>query len=376
MIFTCDRKDLIEVLSVVINATSKSINPACVAFHISTEDFTSIKIQANNLEIGISTTIFANVESFGDIFVNANHFLKIVQKVNGDTISFKTADNSLFITSNNSKFVIPILEIDGFQNVDQLNGDNVKSFSFRASLLKYFIDSTAFAAGSSNFDDRPIFTTCNFKANNEKISMIATNTHRLAIYSFTNHEQLPDFNLLIPAKKLSLLSKFIGDSSSQIKIAFNDSWISFTFDNFIFIIRLISGDFPKVNKVVNNINPTSKATFNADELLDVIDRVSVVANLEQYNTAKLNFNDNQIIVTSFAPDLNINAEDKIDAIIEGDPLSPSFNVKYITDALKVCQRINGEKTIIEFTDDKLKPVRISNKNNSDFVYIVTPVRAD
>ncbi|MBR1730455.1 MAG: DNA polymerase III subunit beta, partial [Selenomonadaceae bacterium] len=296
--------------------------------------------------------------------------------VNGDTISFKTADNSLFITSNNSKFVIPILEIDGFQNVDQLNGDNVKSFSFRASLLKYFIDSTAFAAGSSNFDDRPIFTTCNFKANNEKISMIATNTHRLAIYSFTNHEQLPDFNLLIPAKKLSLLSKFIGDSSSQIKIAFNDSWISFTFDNFIFIIRLISGDFPKVNKVVNNINPTSKATFNADELLDVIDRVSVVANLEQYNTAKLNFNDNQIIVTSFAPDLNINAEDKIDAIIEGDPLSPSFNVKYITDALKVCQRINGEKTIIEFTDDKLKPVRISNKNNSDFVYIVTPVRAD
>ncbi|MBR1729188.1 MAG: DNA polymerase III subunit beta, partial [Selenomonadaceae bacterium] len=95
-----------------------------------------------------------------------------------------------------------------------------------------------------------------------------------------------------------------------------------------------------------------------------------------YNTAKFNFNDNQIIVTSFAPDLNINAEDKITAIIEGDPLSPSFNVKYIIDALKVCQRINGEKTIIEFTDDTHKPIRISNKDNPDFVYIVTPLRAD
>ncbi|MBR1728082.1 MAG: DNA polymerase III subunit beta [Selenomonadaceae bacterium] len=372
MIFTCARKDLIEVLNVVINATSKSINPACVAFNISADDFATIKIQANNFEIGISTKIFANVESFGGIFINANHFRKIIQKVNGDTISFKTSDYSLNITSNNSKFVIPILGIEEFQNVDQLNGDNVKSFSFRASSLKCFIDSTTFAA--ANNDDRPIFTACNFKADNEKISMIATNTHRLAIYNFINHEQIPDFNLLIPAKKLSLLSKFINEDNN-VQIAFNDSWISFTFDNFIFLIRLLSGDFPKVDKVIN-INPTSKAEFETDDLLDVIDRVSIVANLEQYKTAKLNFTDNQIIVTSFAPDLNINVEDKIDAIIEGDPLTVSFNAKYIIDALKVCQRINGEKTIIEFTDDKLKPIRISNKNNPDFVYIVTPVRAD
>ena len=79
--------------------------------------------------------------------------------------------------------------------------------------------------------------------------------------------------------------------------------------------------------------------------------------------------DNIVRISSDNPNIG-KAEETINVDIEGPGINISFNAKYIIDVLKA---IDAENFIFSF-NQPLTTASITQRDNKNFVYVVTPVR--
>ena len=242
-------------------------------------------------------------------------------------------------------------------------------FSLRASVLKNLIRKTAYAC-SDDMDSKPIFTGCYLKLEGNTVSMVATNTHRLAVMKETVSENTEDLSVVIPSKTVTELIRLLDTSnpSNTVSIECSKKNISFTFENMYITSRLIDGEFPPYEKVIPKSSDTI-ATIKVAEMKNPIERISLIAKETENKNIQFIFSQEGINISAYSPDIG-RAEEKINAKIEGPDLTISFNYSYMTDVLKV---LDSKEFVMKLTKP-LSPADIREIDNDNFIYIMTPVR--
>ena len=140
--------------------------------------------------------------------------------------------NSLTITSGSSEFNLVTLHPDDFSLVEQIHDqDHVNIDSFA---MKELIDLTNYAAATD--EDRPVFTGALLEIKENEVTMVATDTHRMAV------KKLPSMNQQQPNaryhsyKTLAEVSRLLPtDNPAMINIIWNRTQIVFNFES-IYII--------------------------------------------------------------------------------------------------------------------------------------------
>ncbi len=371
MNFTCSKNDLIEAFNIVSKAVSnKSQMPILSGIYMKAEGST-LELQANNFEIGIITKIPVNTEEPGEIILTGKYLQEIVRKLSGEivNISHDESQHVANIKSGGANFKLLSMSIDDFPKVK--SPETFSSFSMKASTLKNLIRKTAYAC--ANEEVRPVFTGCCIEIVGNSISMVATNTHRLAVMKDKINEEVDMPPIVVPSKTLWELFKMLdtSDLSNTVKIECSRKNISFTFDNIYMTARLIDGQFPPYDKVIPKESATI-ATINVNEIMETVDRVALISKETEHNTIRFIFSAEEgVNISSDSPEVG-RAEEQISAKIEGPTVDISFNVRYIVDVLKV---IDTEECIIKL-NKSLSPVDIREKDRDDFIYVVTPVRTN
>ncbi|MBR2179774.1 MAG: DNA polymerase III subunit beta [Selenomonadaceae bacterium] len=370
MNFTCSRKDLVEAFNVVSKAvSSKPQMPILSGIYMKAEGST-LELQANNFEMGIITKIPVNTEDPGEIVVTGKYLQEVVRKLSGETvnISHDESQHIANIKSDTANFKLLSMSSEDFPKVK--SPETFSTFSLRAATLKNLIRKTAYAC--ANEEVRPIFTGCCLELAGNSVSMIATNTHRLAIMKDTFDAELENLTFVVPSKTLWELFRMIdySDPSNSVTIDCSRKNISFTFDNIFMTSRLIDGQFPPYDKVIPQTAETI-ATVKVAEMMEAVDRVALISKETEYNTIRFIFTQEGINISSDSPEVG-RAEEQISAKIEGADIDISFNVKYIVDVLKV---IDSEECVIKL-NKPLSPVDIREKDRDNFIYVVTPVRTN
>ena len=370
MKFICEKKDLIEALQIVSKAVASKPQTPIFSGILFKAEGSALELQANNLEIGIDTKIPANTEEPGEIVVVGKYIQEIIPKLSSEvvTIEHDSENHIVNIKSGSANFKLLSLPTEDFPRIKKPEVYN--SFTLSARLFKNLIRKTAYAAASDEV--RPVFTGGCLEINGNSISMVATNTHRLAIMKDTIDREIGNFNFVIPAKTLGGLLKFIdaSDSSNTVNIECSAKNISFTLDNIYVTTRLIDGQFPPYDKVIPKTSETI-AMINVKELLGAVERISLISKETEYNTVRFIFTQDGINISSDSPDVG-KAEEQINARVEGPDIDISFNVKYILDALKVT---DSDECVIKL-NKPLSPIDYREKDNDDFIYVVTPVRTN
>ena len=105
------------------------------------------------------------------------------------------------------------------------------------------------------------------------------------------------------------------------------------------------------------------------ELIAAMDRVYLISRTGDYNVVKLSFADGNLHISSSNPDIGM-AEENIPVDIEGPGLDIAFNAAYLVDALKV---LESKRCTFALTKP-LAPVLVTEPDDPDFIYIVTPMR--
>ena len=328
-----------------------------------------VELQGNDFELGIRLTIDGDIKEPGTLVVGSRYFQELIRKLPGDTIElYKPEDgNSLTITSGSSEFNLVTLHPDDFSLVEQIHDqDHVNIDSFA---MKELIDLTNYAAATD--EDRPVFTGALLEIKENEVTMVATDTHRMAVKKITIDEPATTpMRAIIPTKTLAEVSRLLPtDNPAMINIIWNRTQIVFNFESIYIISRLIEGTYPEYEKVIPS-QFDSSAVIDRREFAGAVDRVSLLAKDISYNVIRYDLAESNVTLSTQNTEIGMAKED-VAVEFKGTPFTISFNGRYISDILR---HSTGDNIHLFLKQNG--PVVIRQDNNPNYTYVVTPVRTN
>ncbi|MGE6257596.1 DNA polymerase III subunit beta [Heyndrickxia sporothermodurans] len=319
------------------------------------------KEEDGNVLVEISTT--------GAIVLQAKFFSEIVKKLPMDTVEIEVINHlQTVIRSGKSEFNLNGLDPEEYPHLPQISEENV--FKIPTDIVKNLIRQTVFAVSTS--ETRPILTGVNWKVESDKLTCIATDSHRLAMRSaaidFANDEK---YNIVIPGKSLIELNKILDDTNEPVEIVITENQILFKAKHLLFFSRLLEGNYPDTSRLIPTESKT-EIVINTKEFLQAIDRASLLAREGRNpNVVKLTTLMSGIIeISSNTPEVGKVVEQVQSQSIEGEDLKISFSAKYMMDALKA---LEGLEIQISFTG-AMRPFIIRPLNDESILQLILPVR--
>lgn len=368
MKFLCYRKDLTDAVQFAIKAVAvKPMTPALAGIYMKAQGVI-LELQSNNYSTGITVQIPVKIDYPGETVVNGKVFQDFVRGMKGDMITLSDEDDPgiLALTSDNTSVQLLTMNPQEFPKVKTPDTDG--TFRVRTTFLRRLIRRTVFAVAKD--ESRPVFTGCCMEIKNDVLTLIATNTHRIAIATEELKEHVDDCTFIIPAETLRGIMSRINpnDTNNDVLISYAPRNLTFTFDNVFVTSRLIEGQFPPYDRVVPKSSST-QVTVPVEKFREAVEFIALMSKETEFNTIRFVFHDNRIDISSNSPEVG-DAKKTINANVDGENLDISFNVDYILDVLKV---IDGGRVKIELSD-KYSPAAFSELNDERYIYVVTPVR--
>lgn len=363
MRFVCDKSILQDAISTCQKAvTGKSTMPILEGILIEAANG-KITLTGSDKDLSIETVIEADIDEEGSIVVDSRLFGEIVRKLPNDKIDIKTnINNSIDIICRKSVSTLIYMNSEEYPELPEI--DESSFIKIPQKILKNMIRGTIFAIAQD--ETRPILTGIDFELEPGKINLIALDGYRLALMSekIDNDEKI---NAVIPGKTLNEVSKLLSDDDNEIYIKFTENHILFRLGQTRIISRLLEGEFIKYNSIIPS-EYKLKITVKRDEILDCIDRASLMAKEGNTNLIKLSINEDNMIITSNSQ-LG-KAKEELNIILQGEPLEIAFNSKYLIDVFKIMEE---EEVEMEFSTS-VSPCVIKNKEYQNSTYLVLPVR--
>lgn len=366
MKFSCSKDELMNALNICQKAVStKTSNPLLEGILFKSYDQTLL-LRSTNLEIGIQIVIDADVAIDGEIVIKSSLIGELIRKLSGSEVFIETnSKNQVKIDCLMSNFTIKGLEADEYPQFPEVIDDY--SFSVDADVLKDLIRGTIFAVAV--IENIPVLTGVKVEISEDNINLIAMDGYRLAFRTAKLMNALEEPNsVIIPSKSLSEIAKVIAAYSGEIVVKFSKNQIFFEMDRIQFTSRLLEGDFIDYKQIIPS-EKTSHVKINRKLLIESSERAALLAREGKNNLIKLDFNQEQLILTSNAAEIG-DVFEVIPIINEGEAIKIAFNSKYLIEALKA---IEEEDLIINMTTS-VGPGVLLPQEGSEFVYLILPVR--
>lgn len=304
----------------------------------------------------------------GSVVLQARFFSEIVKKLPMDIVEIEVGNHhATVIRSGKAEFSLNGLDAEEYPHLPQIEEENI--FKIPTDLLKAMIRQTVFAVSTS--ETRPILTGVNWKLEKGELICIATDSHRLALRkAMIDTENQSTYNVVIPGKSLSELSKILDDTSDLIEIVITENQVLFKAKNLLFFSRLLDGNYPDTSRLIPSENKTNM-TINSKDFLQAIDRASLLAKEARNNVVKLStLAGERIEISSNSPEIGKVSEEIQVSEINGEELKISFSAKYVMDALKA---LEGTEINVNFTG-AMRPFLIRTTHDDSMLQLILPVR--
>jgi DNA polymerase III sliding clamp (beta) subunit (PCNA family) len=133
---------------------------------------------------------------------------------------------------------------------------------------------TSFAAASTHF--RQVFTGTLFDVSENNLTIVASDTHRLAYKALELEEPVPqDKQFTVPNRTIGELLRILADSDEPVKIGFIDNNVVFTLGDTYFTSRIIEGQYPNYNQVIPQ-NFVSELKIKPSLLIETLERALII----------------------------------------------------------------------------------------------------
>ena len=378
MNISLSRSDLITALQIVSKGLStKPQTPILSGLYLDAKDG-SLELQSTNYELGFIVTIPAEIHAAGTAVLPGKYLTEVIRKLPAEEIRIDTEQTNALavITSGTARFTLRTMETIDFPVLKRMEG--TLRFTIKDRTLAKLIKKSAFAClREEQRDRRPIFTGCQLEVEGKTVTLAATNVHRLAVKSEQLEEEAGQIRVIIPAKFLEEVTRTIsGEIPSDIEIVCSYNQVSVSFENIYMTTRLIEGAFPDYRKVIpKEETARTQVTLSTAEFAAAVDRASLISRTDQYNIVKLEFERGLLHITSNSPEVG-EAEETIEAKVEGYEATIAFNASYLIDAMK---SLDSDTCILSLQGaneqgQNLSPMTIREEADPDYIYVVTPVR--
>ncbi len=363
MKLVCSKANLLNGVQIVSKAVPNKTTMSILECILIDATGKNIKLIANDMELGIETTIEGDVVEKGQIALDAKILLDIVRKLPDNEVTLET-DKSFKtnITCEKAKFTIIGKSGEDFSylpSIEKIDFITVSQFT-----LKEVVRQTIFSI--SDNDTNKLMSGELFDINGDTLKVVSLDGHRISIRKIGLKDNYPSRKVVVPGKTLNEVSKILsGDTDKDVNIFFTGKHILFEFDNTTVVSRLIEGEYFKIDQMLSSDYET-KVTINKKELLECIDRATLLVKEGDKKPIIINITDEmmELKINSTVGSMN----EEIDIAKQGKDLMIGFNPKFMIDALRV---IDDEQVDIYLVNPKA-PCFIRD-TAENYIYLILPV---
>lgn len=312
---TIARADLARILSGTIKAVEARNTIPILSNILLSAAGGKLTATATDLDVQVTASTAAHIETPGDATVNAALLSGIVGKLPANAeVLLALADGILTVTSGRSRFNLQSLPAGDFPHMTA--GEFAVEFTFD---IAAFTAPVAFAI--SNEETRYYLNGIYLHKDGDDITAVATDGHRLA--RNRAESAAPDFaGIIIPAKTVTLLPK----GENTVRVSANK--IQIDAGDFIVTSKLIDGTYPDYQRVIPTGNDKNIVVDNA-AFTAAAERVAIISS-ERSRAVKLHFDSGSVTMSVTSAD-NGSASDEVVADYGGEALDIGFNSKYLAE---------------------------------------------
>ncbi len=359
----CTKSNLVKGVNIVSKAVpSKTTMPIleCILIDATTD---IIKFTANDMELGIETTVEGDILEKGVIAIDAKIFSEIVRKLPDNDVVIECDSNlQTTITCEKAKFNISCKSGEDFSYLPYV--EKTETITLSQFTLKEIIRQTIFSIADN--DSNKLMTGELFQIQDNMLKIVSLDGHRISIRKTELKDVYQSRKVVVPGKTLMEVSKILsGEVESEVTISFTSNHIVFEFDNTVVVSRLIEGEYFRIDQMLSSDYET-KVKINKKEFLSCIDRATLLVKEGDKKPIIINILDDVMELKIKSQIGSMNEEIMISK--EGRDLLIGFNPKFLIDALRV---IDDEEVTLYLMNPKAPCFIKDDKEN--YIYLILPV---
>lgn len=309
-----------------------------------------LELSGTNMEIGISTSISADVETPGRLTVDARLLAEFVSTLPNETVHLSSdPDRTLLnVQCGRDHASINGISADEFP-VNPAQSDSAFALEVDPQLLREMIGQVEFAAATD--DSRPVLAGVLLRFEDNVMTLAAADGFRLAV----RHGQLEASagertSLIAPARAIRELGRLIGDTTDPVRLSVTANQGQLVArigpvgepGGTEFHSRLIDGTFPDYKQIIPKDFGT-RVELGRDALLNAVRRASYFAR-DANDAIRFDIRpvgdsaDPGVVEISAKAAERGDSQSFVDAAIDGPEMQVAFNSRYLADVLGVIRQ--------------------------------------
>jgi DNA polymerase-3 subunit beta len=325
-----------------------------------------LRLKATDLDHSIIEVIPAIVDTFGTVAVPASTLNDIVRKSSDNAmLEFSLADkgSKLIIVAGKSKFELSTLDPKDFPEIATLK--NNCNINIKSADLNKLISRTKFSMSPE--ENRHNLNGIYFHKEDEKLKTASTDGHRLSTTYIDIDIKENIQGVIISKKTVFEIKKLLDGYEKDVAVTFSANQVQFTFEDIVFISKLVDGTFPDYKRVI----PEAATEFfrvKRTEFSEILDRIAIISE-DKMRVVKLELNKNTLFF--YVANSKVGSgKDEVEVEYSGANWSSGFNANYLLD---ISQTLECEYLKV-FIKESLSPILIIGENEPESMFVVMPMR--
>lgn len=299
------------------------------------------------------------------VLMTSSLIVQFLKKANHEKVTIAIVDGHLQLKSGRAK-----LNKGATDNAAQYPAlpsfVNSKSFTMKGFDIKKMVSRTIFASSTS--EARPVLTGVKFSFLKDKLELVATDSHRLSKIETDKVKNEEETTIIVPSKTLKDMVSIL-DDEKDILVQLTGQFVSFSYENFVYIGRLLEGKYPDTSRLIP-VDAPIKIKVNRKSLIDSVSLISVAESTTEIVRINATKGSNVIELSSMNSETG-NIQDELECIsYEGESVLISLKTKYVLDALK---QFDGDEVIL-CIHGAVRPVTIESETETDNIQLILPIR--
>lgn len=337
-----------------------------VLFDLQGEQLT---LTASDGETTIRTTLTVeNPQGEGKVAFGARLLLDTLKEFPEQPLTFLIDDQNfgLNITSANGTYSFVGANGQEYPEMPAEEGEN--TLTMPANVLLDAINKTIFCTADDEL--RPVMNGIFFDLAEDKITLVATDAHRLVRYINTGVHVPQATSFILPKKPAMLLRQVLAKETEDVLITFGQKNAKFAFGQTVIVCRQIEGRFPNYNAVIPQ-NNQNKVIVDRQTIVNACKRVAVFANTGT-SLLKLALSENQIKISAQDIDFSTSAEETIACDYSGMPMAIGFKAPFL---IEILSSIASQDVILELADPARAGLILpaENEENQELLILLMPM---
>ncbi|HEB49755.1 MAG TPA: DNA polymerase III subunit beta [Desulfobulbus sp.] len=371
--FNITRDDLLRAISAQQNITGKKGTMAILSNVLMEVHPDAITFTGTDLEIGLRQIVPAEVFEEGVLTLPAKKLFEIARESASEVISFQEQENNwVEISAGSSLYRLAGMPGDEFPSFPEY--DEEVMVEIDAAIIGELVDKTIFsiAQDKENMYSLTAALLQKFEDGEQRsLKMVSSDGHRLTIMNREVDGRIDNLRLnpvtLVPRRGIQEIRRFC-EERDTVHLGIEPKQAVLKSDDSLLIIRLMEGEFPDYQRIIDSVPRDNIITINRLRFLEGLKRINLFTE-DLFHAIRIDIEDNRLVLTSQNADFG-SARDEFEVSYSGQPLSLGFNCRYFIDALQVMEGDAVEASI----NSNESPCLLTSEEDEGFLSIIMPMK--